>query len=895
MEGDGVENGHCILNVEERVQGRTSGWAEVGSSPGQSPADPKACHQFFHGSSSNLHSSSTNIKYKMSQDKKRKTLFSYFSSGMATPTPSDCTPTHTPSATPTATSSGTATPIATPTATSSGTATPSDTPTFDLASLERDPGLRRPIWKYPPNVRDDIRREYIRLGPCQPQLRRDQYPATEFGTQRRRFQASWFNTFKWLEYSVSKDAAFCFPCYLFESDASSQHAFTIDGFKSWKRVNDNERCAFLVHIGTSNSPHKKAIKDYEGLQNVTRHIDKVINCQSLEEVKKNRLRLRATIEGVRYLSLQACALRGHDESSTSRNRGNLIEIVKTFGRVSPDISNVILENAPKNATYTSPKVQKDILHIFASKVRNIIRNEIRDSKFCILVDEALDASQKEQMAIVLRFVDVYGVIRERFFDIVNVFDTTSLTLKKELSDVLTRNNLNIQNMRGQGYDGASNMRGAFNGLQALFLRDCPYAYYVHCFAHRLQLALVGAAEKQDYVWEFFSMLANVVNIVSGSSKRLSELQTAHGIEVDHSVASGERETGRGLNQIGNLQRAGSTRWSSHFNSVCSLIDKYGSIIVVLESINNCTTNSSAQRGEARGTIKAVKSFKFLFVLYLMHKIMGITDLLCRALQSKSIDILNAMDLVATTKELLQSLRDDGFDVLLHYVILERRAKAAVMDSHLSLVNQLLFLDVVGQKRSRNGSDDVEASAKHQKLDLASGSITDTRSAQTIDTSLIQVPDAAPIDVVIEILEALELPLNKNGVPPMKNREESGMAPAGPSGNDNTLDIANKMRMVVSNSVGALGTNNDMKSGPRPLPLFIGRGQRYWRTVSTNAKEDTEDLVDAAVGKEEKSGVSGADMVVAAAWGHNGDALSGGHLGDADGDTAGDARYSHDSC
>ncbi|KAK1391485.1 hypothetical protein POM88_010541 [Heracleum sosnowskyi] len=48
--------------------------------------------------------------------------------------------------------------------------------------------------------------------------------------------------------------------------------------------------------------------------------------------------------------------------------------------------------------------------------------------------------------------------------------------------------------------------------------------------------------------------------------------------------------------------------------------------------------------------------------------MGITDLLCRALQSKSIDILNAMDLVATTKELLQSLRDDGFDVLWHYVI-----------------------------------------------------------------------------------------------------------------------------------------------------------------------------------------------------------------------------------
>jgi len=35
------------------------------------------------------------------------------------------------------------------------------------------------------------------------------------------------------------------------------------------------------------------------------------------------------------------------------------------------------------------------------------------------------------------------------------------------------------------------MRGEWKGLQALFLNDCPCAYYVHCFAHRLQLALVS--------------------------------------------------------------------------------------------------------------------------------------------------------------------------------------------------------------------------------------------------------------------------------------------------------------------------------------------------------------------------------------------------------------------
>jgi len=46
-------------------------------------------------------------------------------------------------------------------------------------------------------------------------------------------------------------------------------------------------------------------------------------------------------------------------------------------------------------------------------------------------------------------------------------------------------------MRGQEYDGASNIHGAWNRLYALFLKDCPYAYYVYCFVHRLQLALVA--------------------------------------------------------------------------------------------------------------------------------------------------------------------------------------------------------------------------------------------------------------------------------------------------------------------------------------------------------------------------------------------------------------------
>ncbi|XP_057515035.1 uncharacterized protein LOC130796692 [Actinidia eriantha] len=449
-------------------------------------------------------------------------------------------------------------------------------------------------------------------------------------------------------------------------NTSTRPAFTIEGFRSWKRVNDGNRCAFLNHVGCANSPHNNAIKSVEGLSNVARHIDKVINAQSLEEIRKNRLRLRTTIESVRWLSLQACAFRGHDESLDSNNPGNLIAMIKLMGKLNGDIDDVVLEKAPKNAKYTSPMIQKEILHILANKVRNIIREEIGNAKFCILVDEAKDVANREQMAIVLRFVDVHGFLKERFFEIVHVTDTTAFTLKKEISDVLARYNLNIENMRGQGYDGASNMRRAWNGLQALFLKDCPYAYYIHCFAHRLQLALVAAAENNISVWLFFSKLVCIVNLVSASPKRQNELQCAQTAEVEHMLDTGERETGRGANQIGTLHRAGTTHWSSHFSSICSLIDMYGATIKVLQTMVQ-EGSSNSIRGEAGGALIAVRSFDFIFILHLMHRIMGITDLLCRALQNKSLDILNAMDLVSTTKTLLQTLRQDGFNTLLMHV------------------------------------------------------------------------------------------------------------------------------------------------------------------------------------------------------------------------------------
>ena len=52
----------------------------------------------------------------------------------------------------------------------------------------------------------------------------------------------------------------------------------------------------------------------------------------------------------------------------------------------------------------------------------------------------------------------------------------------------------------------------------------------------------------------------------------------------------------------------------------------------------------------------------------MKEIMGITNVLCQALQQHFQDLLNAMHLVSTTKSLIQKLRDDGWEPLLASVI-----------------------------------------------------------------------------------------------------------------------------------------------------------------------------------------------------------------------------------
>ncbi|CAN0924746.1 Zinc finger MYM-type protein 1 [Linum grandiflorum] len=197
------------------------------------------------------------------------------------------------------------------------------------------------------------------------------------------------------------------------------------------------------------------------------------------------------------------------------------------------------------------------------------------------------------MVVILRFVNYAGILTERFFAIKSVANTTIVTLKKVICDLLSEYNLQLHKIRGQRYDGASNMSGQYNGSKALFLQECPYTYFVHCFAHRLQLTLVSLAKDYCPIWKFFSLLDKVMNLVKSSPKHTTELLEAHKWDTEQMVECGELKTGRGANQNTTLQCAGATRWSSHFFSVDSLIKMFAAVCEVLMEVSKNNTSSRA--------------------------------------------------------------------------------------------------------------------------------------------------------------------------------------------------------------------------------------------------------------------------------------------------------------
>ncbi|KAL4639221.1 hypothetical protein ACB092_03G202000 [Castanea dentata] len=384
---------------------------------------------------------------------------------------------------------------------------------FNLKNIPSDPGLREEISCYHSNNHDEIRRYYLTKGPCQPP-----YP--------RRFRFEWYVNRNWLEYSIDKDAVFCFYCYLFGQDVDKQgggETFVTKGFKLW-----NQLVKLDSHVGGVNSANNQTIKKIGDLLKEKQHIQSVLVKQPNQDKAEYWVQLNAIVDCIRFLLYRGLTFRGHDESQGSSDKGNFLELLQFLGDHNESINEL-----------THHDIQKNIVNAIARETSKAIIKDLDNGFFLILVDESRDISVKEQMVL-------------RFLSIVHVASTTALSHKYAIEYLLCKHNLSLSKLHRQGYDGASNMQGDINGLKTLILKENMLAFCVHCFAHQLQLTLVTVAKNHINIAEFFYVVSNLVTIVGGSCKRRDALRDVQFAKIEEDLENGAMKSF--LGQTGRFEK-----------------------------------------------------------------------------------------------------------------------------------------------------------------------------------------------------------------------------------------------------------------------------------------------------------------------------------------------------
>ena len=188
--------------------------------------------------------------------------------------------------------------------------------------------------------------------------------------------------------------------------------------------------------------------------------------------------------------------------------------------------------------------------------------------------------------------------------------------------------LQIEDCRGQGYDGASAMSSITKGVAGNILKVNPKAKYMHCASHRLNLCVAKCC-KISVVSNALDNARSLISFFSQSTKRsalLSEKLLKYGVRKSK------------------LADPSLTRWIARISSLDRIIDGHEAIVETLEEMkfNIHREWNPPTPGDAAALLALCSSFDFIAAFAITTGILDYSMLLTRRLQERRIDVLKSL-------------------------------------------------------------------------------------------------------------------------------------------------------------------------------------------------------------------------------------------------------------
>lgn len=475
---------------------------------------------------------------------------------------------------------------------------------------------------------------------------------------------------KWLTLDKKKDALFCSMCIVFGKKTSNFSTCGITDKNHWaNRVQEHEK----------SQGHLNSIRDYLAWTHdylIEQGFQKQLKIAK-DHILEKRAFLSRVIDVIKIIGKLGLPYRGSNNESaysladSTKKHGVFLELVLLLSKYDTITENHVKECIKKSSdallkskqgskkrgrgnlvTLMSKSTVNLILGIIKDIIQTTIATQVIKAKlFSIQIDSTQDVSTKDQLSIVIRYINDNNLIKERLFSMIDGQSSKGSYYVEVLKNCLEKHGIDINGCISNSTDGAANMQGVYNGFSTLLKNELKTHIHTWCYAHVLNLVMNDVTTHIIEVNLFFSLLNNLANFFKKSYKKMNMWKK------ENRVSS---------NVLKRLQSVGETRWWSKDKALTTIFGSlddqnnslYLKVLLCLLAIRHDNTMKSDQISDASTYFESLIKYETIVTAHVFLKLFSITSRLSKYLQTSGLDLLTAKRMIKDASFSLKTIQRD---------------------------------------------------------------------------------------------------------------------------------------------------------------------------------------------------------------------------------------------